>query len=364
MTKTSAAFTFILCGLLIAALSSGIRRSDCTVPKSSEQTHSSADVEKITQAVLRSIQDRNLPSRLTVCAVIKNEGRYLTEWIWYHILHGVDNFIIYDNNSTDNTKKVLQPFIDRNIVTYAFKEDVPSDNQMHNTIQGELIHDCFGKDSSLLPPSEWIAHFDIDEYVYVSGYVPRAELFGKAVPKPLLLQLLDVYKYDCKCGGLLVDRARYGTSGHIDAPSHGFVIQNYYDRENMRSRTSLGKVFVQNEGYVDVSDAHLFTPVDGWRTCLADNMTVRNPPTIDHRVIEPLRINHYQSRSYRKCVDYIDVLIAQGRHDNWRVVTGVAECNISHPGTPEYEPELYTKDYSLRDSLFPRLLERLVGEWS
>lgn len=49
---------------------------------------------------------------LAVCVIIKNEARYLAEWIVYHQLVGVDHFYIYDNNSEDDLAGVLALFPD------------------------------------------------------------------------------------------------------------------------------------------------------------------------------------------------------------------------------------------------------------
>ena len=57
---------------------------------------------------------------LAVVAIMKNEAPYVKEWLDYHIAAGVDHFYIYDNESPDNFKEVLQPYIDAGIVTYKF----------------------------------------------------------------------------------------------------------------------------------------------------------------------------------------------------------------------------------------------------
>ena len=57
---------------------------------------------------------------LAVVAIMKNEAPYLKEWMDYHILAGVDHFYIYDNDSPDNQREILQPYINTGIVTYKF----------------------------------------------------------------------------------------------------------------------------------------------------------------------------------------------------------------------------------------------------
>lgn len=45
---------------------------------------------------------------LSICAVIKNEGPYLEEWIEFHRIQGVEHFYLYDNGSADQTKDILE----------------------------------------------------------------------------------------------------------------------------------------------------------------------------------------------------------------------------------------------------------------
>lgn len=54
---------------------------------------------------------------LSVCAIFNNEAKYLKEWIEYHRMIGVDHFYLYDNNSRDRFRSILNPYIKRGIVT-------------------------------------------------------------------------------------------------------------------------------------------------------------------------------------------------------------------------------------------------------
>lgn len=53
----------------------------------------------------------------SVCALFKNEAKYLKEWIEYHLLVGVDHFYLYDLGSTDHYMKVLTPYCEKKLVT-------------------------------------------------------------------------------------------------------------------------------------------------------------------------------------------------------------------------------------------------------
>lgn len=61
-----------------------------------------------------SIQAKN---DLAISAVFRDEARFLKEWIDYHIVVGAEHFYLYNNNSTDDFRPILQPYIEKGLVT-------------------------------------------------------------------------------------------------------------------------------------------------------------------------------------------------------------------------------------------------------
>ena len=55
---------------------------------------------------------------LTLATMMKNQRRWLREWIEFHLIIGVEHFIVYDNESTDHPLEILQHYIDQGLVTY------------------------------------------------------------------------------------------------------------------------------------------------------------------------------------------------------------------------------------------------------
>ena len=53
---------------------------------------------------------------LSICAIYRNEGEYLREWIEFHRLVGVERCYLYDNLSTDSHREVLAPYVEQGIV--------------------------------------------------------------------------------------------------------------------------------------------------------------------------------------------------------------------------------------------------------
>ena len=92
---------------------------------------------------------------LAVCAIAKDEGAYFKEWLDWHVKMGVEKFYIYDNGSTDDTKRVLQPYIDRGIVDYTF---FPGQK-----MQIKAYDDCIDRHRL---DARWLAFIDIDEFIY------------------------------------------------------------------------------------------------------------------------------------------------------------------------------------------------------
>lgn len=97
---------------------------------------------------------KHFPYRLSVCAIMKDEGDYLQEWIEYHHLAGVEHFYLYDNGSTDNTHDILKPYIEAGLVDcVSFPIDKP---------QIPAYEDCVNRH---MMNTHWLAFIDLDEFI-------------------------------------------------------------------------------------------------------------------------------------------------------------------------------------------------------
>lgn len=103
----------------------------------------------------RMAHDTTRPQHyLAVCAIAKNEGPYFEEWIEWHRKQGVEKFYIYDNESTDCTKEVLAPYVEKGIVDYTF---FPG-----SKMQLAAYDDCFEQHRL---ETRWLAVIDLDEFI-------------------------------------------------------------------------------------------------------------------------------------------------------------------------------------------------------
>jgi len=96
---------------------------------------------------------------LSVCAIIKNEGPYLKEWIEFHRLVGVERFYLYDNESDDETSEVLGPYIDKGIVQLTPWPRFIGYSDPQHMAYAHCMRATFGK-------TFWLALIDADEFLF------------------------------------------------------------------------------------------------------------------------------------------------------------------------------------------------------
>ena len=119
----------------------------------------------------------NKKYQISICAIFKNEAKYLKEWLDFHSLIGVDHFYMYNNNSTDGYKSILADYIKAGKLTLI--------NWEKNQAQMEAYKDCINKFSE---ESSWIGFIDIDEFIIPKqNYSELKQLFNKYYKQPSLL---------------------------------------------------------------------------------------------------------------------------------------------------------------------------------
>lgn len=150
--------------------------------------------------VIKNEDKTKFPHILSVTAIMKNEGPYLKEWLDYHILVGVEKFYLYDNESTDNTKEILAPYIKKGIVDYLYW---PGKAQQHIAYT-----DSLNKHTN---DTKWMAIIDLDEFIVPVNHKTIPE-YLKTLPKNF--------------GELVIGWVQYGSSGHKHKPE-GLVMENF-----------------------------------------------------------------------------------------------------------------------------------------
>ena len=110
----------------------------------------------LTPASPREAADPSPQDRYFLSAMVrvKDEARFLPEWLAYHVVLGVEHCVVYDNNSGDDIGTVMRPFVDRGLATYVPWPTVPASPGAH--------HDFLRRFG---PASTWVAFLDADEFI-------------------------------------------------------------------------------------------------------------------------------------------------------------------------------------------------------
>jgi len=95
----------------------------------------------------------------SITTIIKNEGMYLEEWIEFHRLVGCEHFILYDNDSTDDTVEILQKYIKSNIVTLIPWPRFCTTYSLQMLAYSHALNLMAGR-------TRWLCFIDLDEFLF------------------------------------------------------------------------------------------------------------------------------------------------------------------------------------------------------
>ncbi len=223
---------------------------------------------------------------LAIVAIMKNEGPYIKEWLDYHLLAGVDHFYIYDNESPDNMKEVLQPSIDAGIVTYHFYPGKARQNECSNDAVQNYKFFC-----------RYLAVIDGDEFIF-----PRN---GKNI-----VDVVDeVIGDNQQIGGLGANWIMFGSNYHEKADYSKGVLERFTRREanvniHIKTITNPRKVdYFRNPHFAMYFENYYCVNEDGEPVIGAFN---------DKKTADKISINHYFSKSKEEWT----VKVSRGTADN------------------------------------------------
>ncbi|GAA5877313.1 hypothetical protein JCM3774_001634 [Rhodotorula dairenensis] len=332
--------------------------------------------------------------QLAICASVRSEGRFITEWLLYHRVMGVDRFYLYDSGSTDDTLTMLQPWIEAGTVKlHAFAHDQAGHYQ---TTGLETCSRTYG------PKTEWILEADVDEFhiatPYLLGLNRSQPIRIDDVPdQPLRRLLLDNWLYT-GADAVVVSRISFKNTGlqRLDEQASLLRTQTLRDFSHslMYDKLAFTKSLIhtrrQEEGWV-LPGAHFLKhatlPDDAAKIITADGQPVEviadNPGAPagkqgvaymgkHHapRVYEPLVMYHYVERDLEDCLRKLQVA-QKLRKGGWRDKAGVAGCKDydvyqeSDDWVPLHEKDSFyggaVRDRSMADSWFGLYLPSLIS---
>lgn len=142
---------------------------------------------------------------LVVCALFKNEAKYLKEWIEYHRLIGVEHFYLYDNGSKDLpfAMRALGPYLKKKIVTLTHWPDLLPFEEGDNAYKWALSTQISAYENALKLKAEkeakWILFLDVNEFLVPVGEKSVSEILQEHENHPglsLLSYAFDASQID------------------------------------------------------------------------------------------------------------------------------------------------------------------------
>jgi glycosyltransferase involved in cell wall biosynthesis len=128
---------------------------------------------------------------VTLCAIARDEGRYILEWLaWYKLL-GFEHIVIYDNESQDESTSILP----------ALHQAREIDHRPWASRHGEQPQLPAYRDGLARCSTEWIAFFDVDEFLVLHSAQYIADLLGR-LPED--------------CSAIAFNQRFFGSSGRRD----------------------------------------------------------------------------------------------------------------------------------------------------
>lgn len=206
-----------------------------------------------------------------------NESKYAAEWVAWYLLQGVDKFVVYNHESTDNTREVyVQLSKHYNIDLY----DI-SGNNCHYPMQQHFL-------DTYRPNYDWLlCHVDPDEYMWA--------LDGRTIR-----QVLESYN-DTEKSALGVYWTFFGSDGHETDPDEPTIktytrrgpldhMLNHHMKSIVRGNGKGGQIYATNP--------HVYSTEFG-------TVDLEGRPILPHQGLNKdnpnstniMRINHYWARS-------------------------------------------------------------------
>eukprot|EP01023_Acetabularia_acetabulum_P010665 TRINITY_DN14852_c0_g1_i1.p1 TRINITY_DN14852_c0_g1~~TRINITY_DN14852_c0_g1_i1.p1 ORF type:complete len:356 (-),score=0.70 TRINITY_DN14852_c0_g1_i1:782-1849(-) len=294
---------------------------------------------------------------VSICVVIRNEAQFLLEWIAYHITIGIDHFFVYDDNSTDEFEKLLQPIIDQNLITLHKRSyNSISILDTKRLAQPRFLRHC-GYTHAY--KSKWLISIDIDEFVVIKNTKYNNNIQN----------WINWHENLKQTGVVLIPRETL--AGHYEPITQKQLVTTEVVYKTAPEFTQDIKPFVNTNG-LDLFWVHFaFTFLPIKNTLLDYNITINNntlitgfendPGILNCTKIQDISIFHYKVRSYEECILKTNLHLFYSTYRNKR---GNTLCKQYVWGVNIY-PQLWSKDEYLanQSTIICAKMRELNKDW-
>jgi len=138
---------------------------------------------------------------VTLCAIARNEGPYLLEWIAWHRLLGFERIVIYSNDSDDGSDALLARLGEHGVIAYRPWPGIEGRSSQLTAYQDAIVR-C---------ETRWIAFLDLDEFLNLKDGATIGDFLSR-LPEDT--------------GAVGLNWRVFGSSGHL-RKEPGLVIERF-----------------------------------------------------------------------------------------------------------------------------------------
>jgi hypothetical protein len=218
---------------------------------------------------------REAPAPDSVCvgAILKDEDRFVEEWVAYHRLLGVDHFYLYDNDPRQPLRRILAGHL-KYVTVIEWPVDHDGPGRAGATKQAKAYAHCVRHHAAR---HTWVALIDGDEFIALEAH------------RDLKAFLSEFAAYD----SIALNWHVFGHNGHYEDPP-GLIIGSLTRR--MREPRAMVKCITRPEAIASIASAHLCELRPGRTRVDANKRPYRE--TVYPGKTDVARLNHYQCRSF------------------------------------------------------------------
>lgn len=216
---------------------------------------------------------QNAVFKVIICAILRDEDRYVDEWIQYNKFLGFDLIHVFDNSLNGSAKLAYLP---QRYGAFVTVRHFPGDG-----LQTKAYNQCAKRYNQ---PNTWAAFIDADEFVVLHQHPSIQALLNATITAPGIR-------------ALSLNRIPFGSNGHLAYDPHTPVLRRF------TARSDFPDIMVK-------TIAHLpdVTKIEPHWTRLRPNLirvdchgTVMHTGSINRNATEDIAaINHYYTKSYEE----------------------------------------------------------------
>lgn len=174
---------------------------------------------------------KKLMGSAAICSIVKDENKYLEEWLLYHLALGFERIYLYDNSDNSSAKIWLREYHETNTFQEVHVHDYPTNKKRRQVEAYKSCIETYGVNHT------WVALFDPDEFLVLKTYD----------------HVSDFLSYHCQNGSVSINWLTFGTGNntrYVDAP----VTQRFQYHSGVEEGTV--KTIVRVSDYVGQSSPH------------------------------------------------------------------------------------------------------------